>query len=431
MNVRKVIVPILAAAGLLLSPAGGQTVALEIAAGSVGTQGNFGGALGMDFVVSGSITVTDLGCFDSGGDGLFLPITVELWRRNDAGTPDDTTDDTGDSILAFSSFTPGEPGTLEDGSRFKPLGVPLGLDEGAYTIVAWGYGQTEPNGNDGGVGNFPNTVTDNPSIEFVGNSRFGDPAANGQFPATVDSGPANRYGAGNFKFTSADTDNDGLPDVWEEQFEPDLDKNDPDDADDDGDMDGLNNTEEFGRGTDPTKDDTDNDGLKDGEEVGGAGSRPPTNPRVADSDGDELSDLVETNTGTFVDEDDTGTDPTNRTATGTALSTSGKFSPGRTPTTPDLRFRRSRFPVFWRSTVTKPRATRISAAHWDRILWSTHRSRSPTWEPSMTTRTGSAGTISKSRSSNGAMAELLSIPRTTRGARSSHRRPSPRRIPAC
>lgn len=264
----------------------------------------------MDFVVSESLTVTDLGCFDSGSDGLTLPITVELWQRNDGGTPNDPADDSGESIVVSSEFTPAEPGTLEEGNRFMPLAPPVALEEGAYTIVAWGYGAGEPNGNDGNLGNFPTTIATSPAIEFVGSSRFGDPAANGQFPTSPDGGPVNRYGAGTFKFTTADSDSDGLPDAWEEQFG--LDPNDPSDADDDTDAggpDGLTNLQEFELGTDPTNGDTDDDGLNDGDEVAGAGSRPPTNPRVADSDGDELSDLVESNTGVFVDEDDTGTNP--------------------------------------------------------------------------------------------------------------------------
>ena len=70
---------------------------------------------------------------------------------------------------------------------------------------------------------------------------------NGQWPSEVDGGGVNRYGAGTFKFTSADSDNDGMPDIWEDLF--DLDKNDPDDAGEDTlDMDGLTNLEEFENG---------------------------------------------------------------------------------------------------------------------------------------------------------------------------------------
>ena len=49
-----------------------------------------------------------------------------------------------------------------------------------------------------------------------------------------------------------DTDNDGMPDEWEEKYN--LDPEDPTDADDDLDGDGLTNLKEYEAGTNPTKD---------------------------------------------------------------------------------------------------------------------------------------------------------------------------------
>jgi hypothetical protein len=77
-----------------------------------------------------------------------------------------------------------------------------------------------------------------------------------------------------------DTDKDGLPDVWELAFT--TNSLTQLTATGDSDADGWTDVEEFALGTDPTKTDTDNDGL---------------------------ADKVETNTGTFVDANDTGTDP--------------------------------------------------------------------------------------------------------------------------
>ena len=62
-----------------------------------------------------------------------------------------------------------------------------------------------------------------------------------------------------------DSDNDGLPDGWEDHFG--LDPLDSDDADDDTDNDGLTNTQEYSYETDPTDSDTDGDGMPDGWEV--------------------------------------------------------------------------------------------------------------------------------------------------------------------
>ena len=87
-----------------------------------------------------------------------------------------------------------------------------------------------------------------------------------------------------------DSDNDGLPDVWENAYAGnDLTKLN---AAGDFDSDGLSNMQEFEKGTDPTLADTDNDGL---------------------------SDLAETNTGTYVNPDETGTDPLNPDTDGDGL----------------------------------------------------------------------------------------------------------------
>jgi hypothetical protein len=72
-------------------------------------------------------------------------------------------------------------------------------------------------------------------------------------------------------------------------------------GDDDGD--GLSNEDEFGRETDPFNPDTDGDGLTDGVEsgtgvfvdVGATG----TDPRLADSDGDGVADGVEVDLGSY------------------------------------------------------------------------------------------------------------------------------------
>src|SRR2546422_669638 len=117
-----------------------------------------------------------------------------------------------------------------------------------------------------------------------------------------------------------DSDGDGMPDWWENQYTPTLNPNVAD-ASQDPDGDGLTNLQEFQRvfsntpgavwRSNPTIADTDGDGINDGAEVNRtAGGNPaPTNPLVADTDGDGLSDKVETGTGVFVSVNDTGSDP--------------------------------------------------------------------------------------------------------------------------
>jgi hypothetical protein len=86
-----------------------------------------------------------------------------------------------------------------------------------------------------------------------------------------------------------DSDLDGMPDVYElaNGLNPAV-----NDADGDLDNDGMANFDEYLAGADPGNEDSDDDGLKDG---------------------------VETNTGTYVDANDTGTDPLNADTDGDSL----------------------------------------------------------------------------------------------------------------
>lgn len=90
---------------------------------------------------------------------------------------------------------------------------------------------------------------------------------------------------------ATDSDGDGLPDAFENQYSSFLKPNDPADAANDQDGDGLTNLEEFNAKTDPTKPDTDGDGLSDSEEVKTA----QTDPLDTDTDGDSLTDGAEVN----------------------------------------------------------------------------------------------------------------------------------------
>jgi uncharacterized protein (DUF1800 family) len=96
---------------------------------------------------------------------------------------------------------------------------------------------------------------------------------------------------------NADGDADGLPDWWElaHGFNP----GQGGDAVLNPDQDGLDNAAELLRGTDPNRADTDGDGLTDEIETGTgfyvAASNSGTNPLWADSDGDGLSDGDELN----------------------------------------------------------------------------------------------------------------------------------------
>jgi hypothetical protein len=88
--------------------------------------------LGMEFNVNQPIEVTSLGVFDSGGDGLKVPITATLYDR------------VTHLALAQVVFQPGS-GTLVGGSRFLPLDKPITLLPGFQGVIAAsGYGPQEP-----------------------------------------------------------------------------------------------------------------------------------------------------------------------------------------------------------------------------------------------------------------------------------------------
>ncbi|MCB9529086.1 MAG: carboxypeptidase regulatory-like domain-containing protein [Myxococcales bacterium] len=90
-----------------------------------------------------------------------------------------------------------------------------------------------------------------------------------------------------------DRDRDGLTDEFE--LANGLDPDDPTDALLDGDLDGLDNVQEFAAGTSPRLADSDGDGLLDGDEV-----LRDSDPRRADTDGDGLLDGEEVRIGTLV-----------------------------------------------------------------------------------------------------------------------------------
>lgn len=176
--------------------ASSSVAAFTLPANTAGNQ-SFGGSLGMDFDVTQAITVSELGCFDATGNGIASgTITVQLFTRNNNGTPAVPGDDIGVTVLASATFTIASGGTLNGAHRFKGI-TPITLNPGSYTIVASGYNASEPLYNANSSGNVPPVTTNGSSgvLTFI-RSRYGSA---GQWPATPDALVA-QYGAGTFTY---------------------------------------------------------------------------------------------------------------------------------------------------------------------------------------------------------------------------------------
>src|SRR5688572_17295576 len=94
---------------------------------------------------------------------------------------------------------------------------------------------------------------------------------------------------------AGDTDGDGIPDDIE--LAEGLNPNNPVDALEDADKDGLSNVNEFDRGTQIRNPDTDGDSISDGEEATAGADGFITNPLLGDTDGDGVRDALEIATG--------------------------------------------------------------------------------------------------------------------------------------
>lgn len=186
----------LALAGRAQSP---NYIAYDVPYGTVGNQAVPGLGVGNDFRVVQPITISQLGVFVSGTNGIqgSTVLTVQLYERT--GRHEGT-------LLETLSFDAGSPGTQAGGNLFKPLAVPVTLLPGNYTIVAYGFDTNNPEGN---VSRPPYdqappiwTMHDGGGlIQFEGLSRYGIGGV-GNYPGHVDKGPVNRYAAGTFVFAA-------------------------------------------------------------------------------------------------------------------------------------------------------------------------------------------------------------------------------------
>ncbi|MFC0018250.1 chitobiase/beta-hexosaminidase C-terminal domain-containing protein [Roseibacillus persicicus] len=165
------------------------------------------GTLGMDFIVTEEIEITELQAFDHLGDGFATAVTVAIWERNESGTPRTPEDDLAGTSLVEVEFTPAEPGTLgADSLRSKTLPSPLILTPGSYTLLGWGFSGTNLYKN-----STSGSWLSGQGIEFVNRSRY--ISTLGAWPTNLDSDEVKYEGSANFVFNRTSGTVSSLPTV--------------------------------------------------------------------------------------------------------------------------------------------------------------------------------------------------------------------------
>ena len=211
----------------------------------------------------------------------------------------------------------------------------------------------------------------NPDTDGDG-ANDGAEVANGNDPLNPSDKPTTNPNGG------PNTDSDGLPDWWEQDFFGNLNQN----ATGDPDNDGLTNLEEYIIGTNPNDNDTDNDGANDGAEVANGNDplnpsdKPTTNPNGGpntDSDGlpdwweqDFFGNLNQNATGdpdndglTNLEEYILGTNPNDSDSDNDGASDGVEVANGNDPLNP-TNFPESILPVANPLNPTQPKFTTIN-----------------------------------------------------------------------
>ena len=301
--------------------------------------------------VEGSDAPTDFGNRDQ---GIAASYTMACWVKPDQAAF------SGDAFIfgqgnqgIHHGFRGGNTYHAHWGSDFSGT-LPLNPDEWAHLTFTYdselGRGaiyvngefdsektdQTGPNGGgsiiiggrNGGVQNFQGTIDDLAMWQVALDEDQIKALAEGLSPSGRD---------------NDDDDEDGLPDYYEENLVDNLEDLNgnaagpgPGSGTGDFDGDGLTDLDEYEETqTNPTLADTDEDGLSDGVETNTgtfvSATNTGTNPKKADTDKDGLIDSVETNTGVLVDEENTGTDPHNIDSDGDGYSDGGEIAGGTDP----------------------------------------------------------------------------------------------------
>lgn len=147
-------------------------------------------ALRTDFRVNSAVTVTELGAYDSGGDGFEAFKKVSIYPQ------------AGGAPLASLAFPVGETFALVNGYRFRRLPEPLRLPPGNYAVVTFGYYGSDAFITAAEAGRAGALSDGGGALTFLTNA-FSTASGALAFPAAA-VGPATDYAvsAGSFRFAT-------------------------------------------------------------------------------------------------------------------------------------------------------------------------------------------------------------------------------------
>lgn len=156
------------------------TIALNFtSSGNTFLSGAGDDTLGWSFSLTSSVTVTQLGVWDNGGNGLIQPHQITIW------------DSTGTVIEATALVPSGTAATLTNGFRYVALGSSVLLGPGTYTIGAY----FAPFGDDAAI--LASAVAGTSPVTYTGSrSETGN-----AYPAGDAFSLSNSYFGPNFQFT--------------------------------------------------------------------------------------------------------------------------------------------------------------------------------------------------------------------------------------
>jgi hypothetical protein len=174
-------------------------IAVDVPAVSVGNESSGPDPICNDFRVLRPILVSQLGMFDSDGDGVVgnAVITVQLLESSP--------ENKGSSLLESVSFDAANPGQLVGSCRFKPLAHPVLLLPGHYTLSAGGFDEANPEynkGRSGGPRSPGITLNDGGGlVQYLGYHHFNDLTVRSRDAKNM--GTPDHFAAGTFMFSAA------------------------------------------------------------------------------------------------------------------------------------------------------------------------------------------------------------------------------------